>query len=437
MAISVDWPVKIINVPKADMALIQSTPIEVRELNLNTFRLALLDLQDNDEGMPWPDTHRHNLPVDVGGITLARVVEIINDYTVTFEDGAYIVNLVGANSNVADRVNPNNVSIRSANSAGLLQSREIEQAAFQDRVAIDVVAGSAGTLYPIGTPTNPVNNLDDALLIASVRGFSTLYVVGSLTIGSGKDVSGFLLQGGGATLNVAKTTLTFESGCVTSNTEIEDCRVEGVLGGEVRYTECIIGSVSNSHCHFSGCGLIGPIQLPTSTGFDTHTKDLHECYTGINELVWDINGNKLDTIWTDFTGKVRFINGTSGLGKNYIEAHGATVTIDASCTGADEFTISGNCIVVNNSVNAVVDASLVTLSEGTSVAGIATAVWAEAIEGLTAEEMMRVMLAALAGKRTGLGTATEFYMAQDGTTPRITFSPDQNGNGDPVIDGSP
>jgi hypothetical protein len=54
-------------------------------------------------------------------VVLAMVIEIINGYTVTFEDGQYAVNLVGANSNVGDKVNLNDVSVRSANSAGLIR----------------------------------------------------------------------------------------------------------------------------------------------------------------------------------------------------------------------------------------------------------------------------------------------------------------------------
>lgn len=63
--------------------------------------------------------------------------------------------------------------------------------------------------------------------------------------------------------------------------------------------------------------------------------------------------------------------------------------------------------------------------------------WAKAIEGLTAEQMMRVMLAALAGKRAGIGTATETYYGQNGTTPRITLTPDAQGNGIPTVNGTP
>lgn len=123
MAITITWATKTINVPKADMTLIGTSPFEIRELNINTFRLALKDLEDDEAGINFPTTHNHNTTVTVGGVTLARVVEIINGYTITFEAGAtpYAVNLVGANSNVADVTNLNHVQIRSANSTGLIQ----------------------------------------------------------------------------------------------------------------------------------------------------------------------------------------------------------------------------------------------------------------------------------------------------------------------------
>ncbi len=73
---------------------------------------------------------------------------------------------------------------------------------------------------------------------------------------------------------------------------------------------------------------------------------------------------------------------------------------------------------------------------GASPATIAAEVWSTPMETLTAEEIMRVVLAALAGGRSGLGTATQRYLAQDGVTPRITFTPDAQGNGTPIIDAA-
>ena len=117
MAITINWLTKVINVPRADMALVQASP-EIRQLDVDAFRLELKDIEDS-EGMPYVDTHRHVSTITVGGVTLARVVEIINGYTVTFEDGQYAVNLVGANNNIGDVTNVNQVSVRSSNSAGL------------------------------------------------------------------------------------------------------------------------------------------------------------------------------------------------------------------------------------------------------------------------------------------------------------------------------
>lgn len=116
--ITINWLTRVIDVPKADTTLIQSTPTEIRELNINTFRLALKNIED-DDGIAFQTTHTHNPEVTVGGVTLARVVELLAPYTVTFENGQYAVNLVAANSNIGDKVNVNQVSVRSSNSAGL------------------------------------------------------------------------------------------------------------------------------------------------------------------------------------------------------------------------------------------------------------------------------------------------------------------------------
>jgi hypothetical protein len=162
MAISVNWATKIITVPKADTTLLTLVPFEVRELDLNVFRLALKDLEDDEDGQPWPDTHRHNTSVTLGGVTLARTVEIINGYTVTFEAGSYAVNLVGANSNIADVANLNQVSIRASNSAGLTQtfSSALEgDLSFEDAFRI-MLAALTGKRTGLGTGVETYHGVD-------------------------------------------------------------------------------------------------------------------------------------------------------------------------------------------------------------------------------------------------------------------------------------
>jgi len=115
----IDWGNKIINIYKSDMVQIQATPSEIWQLDIPEFKKILGDNLDDELGMSYPNIFNHYPEVTVGGTTLAKVIEILEPYTVTFEDGQYAVNLVGANSNIGDRVNVNQVSVRSSNSAGM------------------------------------------------------------------------------------------------------------------------------------------------------------------------------------------------------------------------------------------------------------------------------------------------------------------------------
>jgi hypothetical protein len=65
---------------------------------------------------------------------------------------------------------------------------------------------------------------------------------------------------------------------------------------------------------------------------------------------------------------------------------------------------------------------------GASAAQVADAVWQRAIEaGLTAEQIMRIMLAALAGQSTGVGGPAETYKGQ-GNENRVVTTFDASGN---------
>jgi hypothetical protein len=347
--ISINWGVRIINVPKLDMALIQSIPTEIRELNLNAFRLALKDLEDDEEGMPYPKTHNHNTETPLGGITYARVIEIINGYTVTFEDGQYSVNLIGANSNVGDKTNVNQVSVRSNNSAGLTSSPVIEHVSFNGCVTIDTSSMVSGTVYPAGTPRFPVNNIADALTIAEYRGIYTLYVVGNLTFGTTDDLTDFEIKGEGE----ERTVITLTSGCVTTNSIFKNLSVQGTQNGDARYEDCEIRNLSNIHCKFLRCRLNGLLTMhPTAQD----TASLYQCYShpaGLNYITLDMNNGKMNMSWRDFNGSVKVINSNQsevdlsfGFGSGKLE-------ID-STVSAGTIIVSGSCELVDNSTSTAI-----------------------------------------------------------------------------------
>jgi len=121
MPVTVDWGNRVINIPQSYLTLVSGT---LYELDTDQFRLDLKSLEDDAEGVPFPDTHRHNTSVTVAGVTYARFIEIINGYSLTFEDGQYTVRLSGSNNNFFDVengiLNQNQVQIISGNSAGLV-----------------------------------------------------------------------------------------------------------------------------------------------------------------------------------------------------------------------------------------------------------------------------------------------------------------------------
>jgi hypothetical protein len=180
MAVTIDWGTKVISILQSDL-----TPIAGSKyyLDVNWFRLQLKDLEDSELGMVFDRTHNHNTEVILSGVNYARVIEIINGYTVSFEDTGtpYSVRLQGANTNVFDVTNVTpNVSVIVTNSAGLISESSADVAdAILDGENIEVglsvrealrlitaalagkVSGAAGTSI---TFRNPVADSKDRIV---------------------------------------------------------------------------------------------------------------------------------------------------------------------------------------------------------------------------------------------------------------------------------
>ncbi len=240
MATSINWITGVITVLRADMELVQLNPVEIRRLDTNAWRVDLRDLEDDEDGRPWPKTHNHNADVSVGGVVLADVFVLLDPYTITFEDGQYAVYLVGTNNNILEKTNKNQVSVNPSNSAGLISTPLIEYDTFQGAVHIDSVNGVAGTLFPIGTPLSHVNNLADAKLIAAYRGFTTLHMHGDFTFGATDNIDGFKIIG----TSRMRAMITITAGCSTEKTIFEYCGLEGTLDGKVVCYRVGIGALA-------------------------------------------------------------------------------------------------------------------------------------------------------------------------------------------------
>lgn len=104
------------------------------------------------------------------------------------------------------------------------------------------------------------------------------------------------------------------------------------------------------------------------------------------------------------------------------------------------FVDGGGVPVVNTlgAFNVSVQYTVPVQAQGISTSGgggaTAAEVWQRQIEGaLSAEQMLRIMVAALSGRTTGVGSAAEQYLSVDGATPRIAATFDASGNRTTVV----
>lgn len=120
--ITIDWGTLEINVPQSYLTFVSGVDYT---LDTDQFRLDLKALEASVDGMPFPDAHEHTATKVLGGTAYAQFEEIINGYTVNFEDTGtpYRVTMLGSNNNVQDVTNlVANVSTASQNSAGLVNN---------------------------------------------------------------------------------------------------------------------------------------------------------------------------------------------------------------------------------------------------------------------------------------------------------------------------
>jgi hypothetical protein len=183
--IYIDWITGIIHVPRAFLNLVAGT---LYQLDTDALRLVLKEIEDSEEGATFPDTHRHNTQYTVAGVTYARSIEIINGYSVHFENGLYSASLIGSNNNLFDVqagiLVQNAVQVIPNNSAGLIVSNATvvapTQQQIRDAMKLTPTAGvpSAASLDILLTELHRILGLDPAAPLQVAR---TAKTAGTIT----------------------------------------------------------------------------------------------------------------------------------------------------------------------------------------------------------------------------------------------------------------
>ncbi len=324
MAYSVDWETKVITIPKLDLVDLGGS---VYKLDLELCHQELRRLEwEFTEGLSREQILDYVRPLLAGGVIYARFVLITNGYTITFEDGQYAVNFDGANTNIQDYTNVNQVSIRPNNSAGLQDLSTLLASSYRGQVVIDVINGQAGTGVPIGTLGKPVNNIPDAVKIARTLGLGTIFVVGDITLGAGDNVTGFKLIG----QNPVRSYMTVLPAAITDSCEIREVTLIGTLDGNTTLRDCVIGPLDYVNGAIIHCGLTNmPIVLGGSA--QAIFADTYSLVPGFDTPTIDMNGSGQELAVRGHIGGLKIVNrtGTDPVSIDILSGH---LKIDSSCT---------------------------------------------------------------------------------------------------------
>ena len=183
------------------------------------------------------------------------------------------------------------------------QLPEIEYASFNGGVWYDSTSPYSGTAYPVGTPQQPVNNVQDAYDIAIERGFTVGYLLSDLTMPLTIPLSGFTFIGAGKD----RTVITIPDAATVSGCTFEDAEVTGYLDGDNTLRDCLITSLNYVKGYVESCVLSsGTITLAGSG-----TAHFLDCYSGVPGAatpVIDMNGSGQALALRNYNGGIKLTN---------------------------------------------------------------------------------------------------------------------------------
>ena len=230
----------------------------------------------------------------------------------------------------------NSTGTTTVNTDGLMSKETITDISF-NTVWIDTESGMAGTTFPVGTQSSPVDNILDAYAIATARNIHAFNIRGSITLNT--DYVGWRFKG----LSSLQKDIIDIDGYDISDSFFELLQINGTMGGtNAQFKECYLVSVSNlsgivAESAFQGTITLGPI---ASGILGTRTNCVSD------PTIFDMNGPgrvlKLAT-----AGDIKLLNSSTSCDSTFGMAHGS-VEIDSSCT-AGLVNVSGICRVIDNS----------------------------------------------------------------------------------------
>lgn len=323
-----------------------------------------------------------------GGVTVGLTVTLLNaqlafearsgpGYVQCSAQGGNLVSF----DNVGGELNPiyptsfTQVVRTSSSSATLQELGAIQYSSFGGGVTVDSTSPYSGTEYPIGTPQEPVNNLTDAMLIATERGFGTIYSVGSLIIDSGGDYRGMIFIGESQT----KTQFTISAASLVTGCEFYQAHVDGFLDGNAKLQDCIIDDLDYIHGIIEEC-VIAPGTIKLGGNDTAHFLDCWSGVPGTGTPEIDCGGSGQSLAIRNYSGGIKIKN-KSGSESVSIDLSSGQIILTTTVT-AGTIVARGVGKVIDENGNEIrtgVWNGANILNETVSNQGVSHAVWSDTI----------------------------------------------------------
>ena len=151
----------------------------------------------------------------------------------------------------------------------ILNAAALDATAFVNgAVWIDSDVGTAGTAFPLGTPTSPVDNVEDARTIALANNLRTLMILSG-------DLTFYLPTSAFDTFNILNVAREAGgvpgwdgNGATHANTKFQAMNLIGDFGSSfIRPNSCTIQGVSEVHGDFANCDIVSEIAAPLGLAF--------------------------------------------------------------------------------------------------------------------------------------------------------------------------
>ena len=242
----------------------------------------------------------------------------------------------------------------SSSSATLQELQDIQFSSFTGVITCDVIGGTDGTIFPAGTPRQPTNNFEDALVISATTGIKKFAIIGNTTL-ENNDFRGFTIIGE----SHLKSNIFIASTAQVGNAEFQKCVLSGTICDNTNVSECLIGDLAEVAGDMSKCSFDENTYI-TLAGDSHITTTLQEGIGGDGYMPKvDMNGDGYSLSVRNYFGEIMIVN-KSGPEPVVIGLSSGIVHINSTVTNGT-ITIRGVGTVVDDSTGTtvVIDTDLV------------------------------------------------------------------------------